>query len=72
ADVNTDVVAKVRLETMMLPFNQEIFPKNKFNLVDLEKQLIEYYLFGVASLKGYKLILRYQQENLKKLQQDEN
>ncbi len=72
ADVNTDVVAKVRLETMMLPFNQEIFPKNKFNLVDLEKQLIEYYLFGIASLKGYKLILRYQQENLKKVQQDEN
>lgn len=72
ADVNTDVVAKVRLETMMLPFNQEIFPKSKFNLVDLQKQLIEYYLFGIASLKGYRLILKYQQETLKKAHQDEN
>jgi len=26
-DVNTDVIAKIRLETMFLPFNPEIFPK---------------------------------------------
>lgn len=64
-DVNPDVVSKIRLETMFLPFNQELFPKNKFNLVDLEKQLIEYYLFGIASIKGYKLILKYQQQRNK-------
>jgi TetR/AcrR family transcriptional regulator, cholesterol catabolism regulator len=67
ADINTEVAAKARLETMMFPFNQEIFPKSKFNLVELEKQLIEYYLFGMASLKGYKLILKYQQESLKSI-----
>jgi len=66
ADINTDVIAKIRLETMMLPFNQEIFPKNKFNLVDLERQLIEHFLFGVSTIKGYKLILKYQKK-IKKL-----
>jgi len=66
-DVKPDIVAKVRLETMMLPFNQEIFPKNKFNLADLQKSLIEYYLFGIASIKGYKLILKYQQERKKSI-----
>jgi len=45
----------------MLPFDQDIFPKNKFNLVDLERQLIEHFLFGVATMKGHKLILKYQQ-----------
>lgn len=65
ADINTDVIAKIRLETMMLPFNQEIFPKNKFNLVDLEHQLIEHFLFGVSTMKGYKLILKYQQQRKK-------
>ncbi len=62
AEIDTDVVAKVRLETMMLPFNQQIFPKNKFNLVDLERELILHFLFGIASLKGYKLIQKYQQQ----------
>jgi AcrR family transcriptional regulator len=64
-DINSEVVAKLRIETLMLPFNQDIFPKSKFSLIDLEKQLIEYYLFGIASLKGYKLIQKYQQERLK-------
>lgn len=62
-EVNTDVIAKIRLETMMLPFNEQLFPKNKFSLVTLHQQLIEYFLFGIASLKGYKLILKYQKEN---------
>jgi AcrR family transcriptional regulator len=61
-EVNTDVAAKVRLETMMLPFNEQLFPKNKFSLGILQQQLIEYFLFGIASLKGYKLILKYQKE----------
>ena len=64
-DINTEVIAKIRLETMMLPFNQEIFPKSKFNLVDLEHQLIQHFLFGVATMKGHKLILKYQQQRKK-------
>lgn len=61
-EIDTDVVAKVRLETMMLPFNEQLFPKNKFSLAALQQQLIEHFLFGIASLKGYKLILKYQKE----------
>jgi AcrR family transcriptional regulator len=64
-DINTEVIARIRLETMMLPFNQEIFPKSKFNFVDLEHQLIEHFLFGVATMKGHKLILKYQQQRQK-------
>jgi TetR/AcrR family transcriptional regulator, cholesterol catabolism regulator len=65
-EINIDVVAKIRLETMMLPFNEQLFPKNKFSMVALHQQLIEYYLFGIASAKGYKLILKYQKERLNK------
>jgi AcrR family transcriptional regulator len=60
-DTNTEVMVKVRLENIMLPFNQQIFPKNKFNLVDLEKELMAHFLFGLATLKGYRLIQKYQQ-----------
>jgi len=70
-NVNSDVIAKVRLETMMLPFNQDLFPKSRFNLVELHTQLCEYYLFGIASLKGFKLINKYQHERSKKMKQNE-
>ncbi|MEO8413786.1 MAG: TetR/AcrR family transcriptional regulator [Ginsengibacter sp.] len=65
-EINIDIVAKVRLETMMLPFDEQLFPKNKFSMVMLHQQLIEYFLFGIASMKGYKLILKYQKERLNK------
>ena len=61
-EIDADVVATVRLETMMMPFNEHLFPKSKYSLVFLEQQLIEYYLFGLVSLKGYKLVAKYQKE----------
>ncbi|MEP6616683.1 MAG: TetR/AcrR family transcriptional regulator [Ginsengibacter sp.] len=70
-NVNSDVVAKVRMEIMMLPFNQDLFPKNRFNLVDLHTQVCEYYLFGISTIKGYKLINKYQFERTKKMNQNE-
>ena len=70
ADINVEVLIKARLETMMLAFNQQIFPKNKFSLLEVETQLTEHFLFGLASLKGHKLILKYQQERLKKNSND--
>jgi TetR/AcrR family transcriptional regulator, cholesterol catabolism regulator len=65
-DINVDIIVKARLETMMLAFNQQVFPKNKYNLVQVETQLTEHFLFALASLKGFKLILKYQQERTKK------
>lgn len=70
-EVNTEVMAKVRLETIMLPFNQQLFPKNKFNLAELEREVIEHFLFGIASIKGYKLIEKHRQR-IKKEFKDEN
>lgn len=65
-DIDTDILIKARLETMMLPFNQQVYPKNKYRLIDVEIALTEHFLFGLSSAKGHKLILKYQQERIKK------
>lgn len=64
-DINIEIIAKFRLEGMLAVFNQDIFPAGKYNLGELHKEIIEHFLFGVASLKGYKLILKYQKDRLK-------
>jgi AcrR family transcriptional regulator len=64
-DVDTEIMVKTRLEMILLPFNQHLFPKNKFSMAVIQVQLTELYLFGIATPKGYKLILKYQQERLK-------
>lgn len=64
-EINIDIIAKFRLEGMMIAFNQDVYPASRFNLIELQTAIIEHFLFGVASLKGYKLILKYQQERKK-------
>jgi TetR/AcrR family transcriptional regulator, cholesterol catabolism regulator len=64
-EINSDMAARVRLETMMLPFDQQLFPKSKFNLFELEKQMLECFLFSLSTLKGYKLISKYKKAFIK-------
>lgn len=60
-DINIDIMAKLRLESIMIAFNQEVFPAGKYNLGDIQQQLLEHYVFGVASVKGYKQIVKYKE-----------
>ena len=66
-DVNIEIMTKIRLETMFLPFNSDVFPPMKYNLADIERELLEHYLYGISTLKGLKLIEKYKQQRLKKL-----
>ena len=65
-ELNVEIMTRYRLESMMLALNTEIFSPAKFNLVELQREIIEHFLYGVATLKGYKLILKYKQQRLNK------
>ena len=62
SEINADVLSKFRLESMMIAFNMNVFPLRKYNLADVTLEIIEHYLYGLATLKGHKLILKYKQE----------
>jgi len=64
SDINTDVMAKFRLESMMIPFNISIYPPVKYNLAELSGQIMEHFLYGLSTIKGHKLIQKYKQEKL--------
>ena len=70
-DINVDVLSKFRLESMMIAFNIDLFPPSRYNLADVTKVIIEHFVFGVASQKGYRLILKYQRQRNKKVKQYE-
>ncbi len=65
-DINIDILARFRVELMLLPFNPEFQAKVKHNLAEIEEELILHYLFGLVNMKGYKMILTYKQERTKK------
>lgn len=65
-DLNVDVIARFRLESMMLAFNIDLYPPTRYMLADVSKEIIEHYVYGLVSPKGYKLIVKYKEERLKK------
>jgi AcrR family transcriptional regulator len=70
-DINVDILARFRVESMMLPFQPDFHTKTKYTLFEIEEELLLHYLFGLVSERGYQLTLQYQQERLKKLHSDE-
>ncbi len=64
-NLNIEIITKMRLETMMMMFTTDFFTKYNYDLLFIEEQLLEHFLLGIASTKGNKLILKYQQERLK-------
>ena len=67
-EINAEILSRFRVESMLLSFNPEFYIGQKHNIAEVERQLLEHFLYGIASLKGHKLILKYQQERLKKQQ----
>ena len=62
-EINVEIITRFRVESMMMPFSPDFFSKQKHSLIEVEEQLLEHFLFGIASLKGHKLILKYKQES---------
>ncbi len=64
-EIDADVITRYRLYTIMLSFNPEFFPNNRTHLIHIEQQLSEHYLYGLATAKGQKLILKYKSQRTK-------
>lgn len=66
-EINIPVLAQFRIESMFIPFNPDFQRMlNNATLLELEEQIITNFLFGVVSLKGYKLAAKYMAQKEKK------
>ncbi len=65
SDIDVNIMTMLRLETLTFPFNPHVFSRMKFNVAEVQRQVIDHFLFGIASIKGYKLILKYKEERKK-------
>lgn len=65
-DIDTEVLSRYRLHSIVLSFNSDVFPSNKTSLVYIEQQLMEVFIWGIATTKGQKLIQKYKNQRTKK------
>lgn len=64
-EINIEIMTRYRIESSMLAFNTDIFPQSRKDLAGVEREIMEHFLYGLATVKGIKLIQKYIQQRLK-------
>lgn len=64
SEVNTEIVTILRLETIQMAFDPIIFPKDKFELTEVQMQIFEHFIHGLFTDKGKKLYDKYKQKTI--------
>jgi AcrR family transcriptional regulator len=62
-DVDVTILSRYRLETSLIPFNIHVFHPSKFDMLKVNLQIIEHFVYGVATLEGHKLMDNYKLSN---------
>lgn len=60
------IMARLRAYQVEMAFNPAIFPPEKFTVGDVQMQMIDHFLHGIATDKGHKMINKYQEKKDKK------
>jgi AcrR family transcriptional regulator len=63
-DVDVTILSRYRLETSLIPFNIHVFHPSKFDMLKVNLQIIEHFVYGVATLEGHKLMDAYKLNKL--------
>jgi len=71
SNINVDVISRFRIESMLIPFNVALFPPGKYNLATISEMIIEHFIYGLATVKGYKLIQKYHEQRIKNISYEE-
>ncbi len=61
--INVEVMARFRVESMFIPFNPDFVKHSGSSLVEIEKQVIIHFLYGLVTAKGYELVNGYLAES---------
>jgi TetR/AcrR family transcriptional regulator, cholesterol catabolism regulator len=59
-DINVEFMATYRIQQVEMGFNPEIFPTNKFDLVEIQTTLMDHFIRGILTEKGLKQYNSYQ------------
>lgn len=58
-ELDVEVMSRFRLESMMVLFDVDLFPPDRFSLARASQEVLEHFLFGLATPLGRALIERH-------------
>ncbi|MFM9839563.1 MAG: TetR/AcrR family transcriptional regulator [Cyclobacteriaceae bacterium] len=64
AEINPEMMGISRLILIEAAFDGNLFPKDKFNLVNIQSQFFDHFVYGLCTDKGRKLYEKYKQNTI--------
>jgi AcrR family transcriptional regulator len=64
-DFDVDIITRFRLSTIMMAHNLVPSAGGRTNMAQVEQQVLDLFLYGIATLKGIKLIQKYKKQRTK-------
>lgn len=58
-DIDIKILSTLRVELVEIGMRGDMFPTDKFKIVDVQMALTEHFMYGVCTLKGHKLMNKY-------------
>jgi AcrR family transcriptional regulator len=62
SDIDIDIVAKHRMESVEMGFNPQIFPSDRYDLTTVQLQLFDLFVHAIATPQGLEAMRRYASE----------
>ena len=57
--INAEILATLRMEEVQMSFDQSVFPRDRFDFIEIQLQFFEHFVNGIITEKGRKLIAQY-------------
>lgn len=61
-EINTEILIIQRIEQVQLAFNNDVFPRDKFDIKEIHEQLFDHFLHGILTEKGKEKYNQYLNE----------
>lgn len=62
-EVNPEILAAIRIETVQLAFNNELFAAGQYSLAEVQAHLFDHFVYGIVTEKGRKLYEKFKTVN---------
>ncbi len=59
ADVNPEIIAILRIEQVQMCFDHRVFPRDQFNMADVQLQVFRHFIEGIITPEGRDLLNKY-------------
>lgn len=62
-DIQSEILAIMRMEQVPMAFDQQLFPRQKFEALEVQQQFLKHFVEGILTEEGRSLLEKYKHES---------